>query len=304
MKDKPIKEIINLKDNEDKKSNSSVLNLSLDSTKERSKDTLTTDYIYELKKELMDEVNLPIENEFESSNLIIEDKEKEINLEKEIFIENSLKPDIFQNKLKSRKRSKSFYEKKNIKKYSYIRKEPLEYVSPLKLCRKTFGNIPKWNKKPNKVLTEFQKNMIDSKSCNDEDSQDDFFLLYSETERATPNPKDLENLLDCRKKMTLFKNSINDRTIKEYENILNSENIFINKNNYKKKKNNFWHKHIRQILRENSNDKTPNSFLSRLSAGSIVNNTDKNKNKENGLFILGILESAVNERKGRYTTNI
>ena len=65
MKDKPIKEIINLKDNEDKKSNSSVLNLSLDSTKERSKDTLTTDYIYELKKELMDEVNLPIENEFE-----------------------------------------------------------------------------------------------------------------------------------------------------------------------------------------------------------------------------------------------
>ena len=304
MKDKPIKEIINLKDNEDKKSNSSVLNLSLDSTKERSKDTLTTDYIYELKKELMDEVNLPIENEFESPNLIIEDKEKEINLEKEIFIENSLKPDIFQNKLKSRKRSKSFYEKENIKKYSYIRKEPLEYVSPLKLCRKTFGNIPKWNKKPNKVLTEFQKNMIDSKSCNDEDSQDDFFLLYSETERATPNPKDLENLLDCRKKMTLFKNSINNRTIKEYENILNSENIFINKNNYQKKKNNFWHKHIRQILRENSNDKTPNSFLSRLSAGSIVNNTDKNKNKENGLFILGILESAVNERKGRYTTNI
>ena len=304
MKDKPIKEIINLKDNEDKKSNSSVLNLSLDSTKERSKDTLTTDYIYELKKELMDEVNLPIENEFESSNLIIEDKEKEINLEKEIFIENSLKPDIFQNKLKSRKRSKSFHEKKNIKKYSHIRKEPLEYVSPLKLCRKTFGNIPKWNKKPNTVLTEFQKNMIDSKSCNDEDSQDDFFLLYSETERATPNPKDLENLLDCRKKMTLFKNSINDRTIKEYENILNSENIFINKNNYQKKKNNFWHKHIRQILRENSNDKTPNSFLSRLSAGSIVNNTDKNKNKENGLFILGILESAVNERKGRYTTNI
>ena len=168
----------------------------------------------------------------------------------------------------------------------------------MKLSRKTFGNIPKWNKKPNEVLCDFQKNIIDSNSCNDDDSQGDFFLSYSETERSTPNHEDLSNLLNCRKKMTLFKNCINIRNFKEYENILNSDNIFKKNLN---KKNNFWHKHIRQILKENNN-KNPNSFLSRLSAGSIVNNIDKNK--EDGLFILGILESAVNIRKERYTTNM
>ena len=170
----------------------------------------------------------------------------------------------------------------------------------MKLSRKTFGAIPKWNKKPNEVLCDFQKNMIDCKSCNDEDSQDDLFLAYSETERVTPSQEDLLNLLNCRKKMFQFKNCINDRTTKEYENILNSDNIFADKyklNHHNIKKNNFWHRHIRQILRENNN-----SCLSRLSAGCIVNN--KEKDKEDGLFILGILESAVNETKGRNTTNI
>ena len=307
MKDKINKEII--KDNEDKKSSSSVLNLSLDSTKGISKDRISTEYNSEFKKELMNEVNLPIENEIQSSDFIIEEKQKEIDLEKAILSENILikKDDIFQKKLKTRKRSKSFGEKKNIKKYCHIRKEPEEYVSPLKLCRKTFGNIPKWNKKQNEVLCNFQKSIIDSKSCNDDDSQDDLFLSYTETERATPNPEDLLNLLNCRKKMTLFKNCINDRTVKEYENILNSENIFINKkflDNHQTKKSNFWHKHIRQILRDSNNSKNNNLFLSRISAGSIIKNKDKNNSKEDELFILGILESAVNERKGRYTTNI
>ena len=301
MKDKNNIEII--EDEEDKKSNTSVLNLSLDSTKEINKDIILSENISDIKKELMDEINLPIENEVESGVFILEEKEKEIDLENEFFSENNLqlkeKEEIIKAKLKTRKRSKSFGEKRDInKKYCFIKKEPSEYISPLKLSRKTFGNIPKWNKKPNEVLCDFQKNIIDSNSCNDDDSQGDFFLSYSETERSTPNHEDLSNLLNCRKKMTLFKNCINIRNFKEYENILNSDNIFKKNLN---KKNNFWHKHIRQILKENNN-KNPNSFLSRLSAGSIVNNIDKNK--EDGLFILGILESAVNERKGRYTTNI
>jgi hypothetical protein len=81
--------------------------------------------------------------------------------------------------------------------------------------------------------------------------------------------------------MILFKNTINDRTIKEYENILSSDNIFMNENknnmsSYQQKKSNFWNKHIRQKL----------------------------KNEDDGLLILGILESAVNERKGRHTVNV
>ena len=304
MKDKNNKETIE-DEEEDKKSNTSVLNLSLGSTKELSKEINTSENLSDIKKELMGEIILPIENEIDSAEFILEEKEKEIDLENKFLSENNLqlkeKEESFKEKLKNRKRSKSFGEKRNLKKkYCYIKKEPSEYISPLKLCRKTFGNIPKWNKKPNEVLFDFQKKIIDSNSCNDDDSQDEFFLSYSETERSTPNHEDLSNLSNCRKKMSLFKNCINDRNFKEYENILTSDNIFNNTKNLNKK-NNFWHKHIRQILRENNN-KNPISFLSRLSAGSLVNNVDKNK--EDGLFILGILESAVNERKGRYTTNI
>jgi hypothetical protein len=304
MKDKNNKEII--EDEEDKKSNTSVLNLSLGSAKELNKESISSENISDIKKELMSEINLPIENENDLGEFVLEEKEKEIVLENKFFSENNLKikekEEITRERLKARKRSKSFGEKRNLKKkYCHIKKEPSVYISPLKLCRKTFGNNQKWNKKPNEVLCDFQKTIIDSNSCNDDDSQNDFFLSYSETERSTPNHEDLSNLLNCRKKMTLFKNCINDRNFKEYENILTTENIFINRKNLNKK-NNFWHKHIRQILRENNN-KNPNSFLSRLSAGSIINN-NLDKNKEDGLFILGILESAVNERKGRYTTNI
>ena len=283
---------------EDRKSNLSVLNLSLDSTKGKNRET-SIDNISDIKEDLMNEVNLPIENEIsESEEFILEGKEKEIS---DFFLENDEKSKNFdQKKLNPQKRSKSNEKKINLKKPRRILKEPTEFVSPLKLSRKTFGAIPKWNKKPNEVLCDFQKNMIDCKSCNDEDSQDDLFLSYSETERATPSQEDLLNLLNCRKKMFQFKNCINDRTTKEYENILNSDNIFADKyklNHHNIKKNNFWHRHIRQILRENNN-----SCLSRLSAGCIVNN--KEKDKEDGLFILGILESAVNETKGRNTTNI
>ena len=283
---------------EDRKSNLSVLNLSLESTKGKKEES-SIDNISDIKEELMNKVNLPIENEiYESEEFILEGKEKEIS---DFFLENDEKSKNFdQKKLNPQKRSKSNEKKINLKKPRRILKEPTEFVSPLKLSRKTFGAIPKWNKKPNEVLCDFQKNMIDCKSCNDEDSQDDLFLAYSETERVTPSQEDLLNLLNCRKKMFQFKNCINDRTIKEYENILDSDNIFADKyklNHHNIKKNNFWHRHIRQILRENNN-----SCLSRLSAGCIVNN--KEKDKEDGLFILGILESAVNETKGRNTTNI
>lgn len=296
------KKINNYIEEDDKKSNSSVLNLSLDSNKEISKDSISSDNISSLKKDLMNEVNLPIENEINTTEFIYKEMGKKIesNNNDIFFGNNQPKLKNLKNNLKERKRSNSFDEEKKIKKkYNHIKKDPSDYISPLKLCRKTFGTIPEWNKRPNQVLCDFQKNVLDNNSCNDDESQDDLFLTFSETERTTPNPNDLNKLLDCRKKMALFKNSINNRTIKEYENILNSENIFTNKNN--SKKNNFWNKHIKHILRDRNNNIFPNSSFSRMSAGAIVDN--EAKNKEDGLFILGILESAVNERKGRYTTN-
>ena len=114
--------------------------------------------------------------------------------------------------------------------------------------------------------------------------------------------------------MTIFRNSINDRICKEYENILNSVCIFMEENNkknhkfhhYHHKKNKFWHKHIKQQQLKYSN-KMLSSNLSGISdennikrAESTINETSK----DHGLFILGILESAANEKKGRNTVNV
>ena len=260
---------------DDKKSNISVLDLSLESNKEIGKECIFCENISDLKKDLMNEVDLQIENEtIIFTEFILDDKD--INIGNENNFENKKEEDTSKKEeFKKKKRNNS------AKKNKYIKEDPLEYVSPLKLCRKTFGNIPKSNKKPNDVFCDFQKYILDNKSCNDEDSQDDFFLSYTETERSTPNSSDLSNLLNCRKKMALFRNSINDKGFKEYENILNSDNIFSDKDSGKSRKSYLWSKYIKQRLVSN-----------RMS------------NKDSGLFILGLLESAVNERKGRYTTNI
>lgn len=115
MKDKNLKEI--LEDESDKKSNSSVLNLSLSSTKEIGKENISSDNISELKRELMEEISLPIEKEIDSIKFGLE---KEIDLENVFFLENNIKIEknkyIFQEKLKTRKRSKSFKEKKKFEK--------------------------------------------------------------------------------------------------------------------------------------------------------------------------------------------
>ena len=100
-------------------------------------------------------------------------------------------------------------------------------MSPFKLSMKSYGISPKWNQKPNKILLDFQKDIIDSNSCNDqEELLDEYNLTFADTEeRSTPNPEDLLELLKCRKKMIKFRNSINDKPYNEYENILNSEDI-------------------------------------------------------------------------------
>ena len=106
MKDKKNIEII--EDEEDKKSNTSVLNLSLDSTKELNKENISSENISDIKKELMDEINLPIENEIESGVFIHEEKEKEIDLENEFFSENNLqlkeREEIIKKKIKNKKK--------------------------------------------------------------------------------------------------------------------------------------------------------------------------------------------------------
>ena len=65
-----------ISEEEDKKSNSSVLNLSLESTKEISKESLSIENLSDIKQELMNEVNLPIENELEESEEFFLEKDE------------------------------------------------------------------------------------------------------------------------------------------------------------------------------------------------------------------------------------
>ena len=294
--------------NEDQKSTSSVLNLSLESNKEKNSDLLAKDDISDIINELKDKVNIPIENEYnESSEFLLEGKEEELKIK--FFFENNDDEIILNEGLFNKKRSKTYIPKILINNTPRPRpKESYENISPLKLSIKSYGNIPKWNKKPNAVLYDFQKNLIDCKSCNDEDILDNYFLLNAETERNTPNPEDLHNLLNCRKIMTIFRNSINERTFKEYENILNSDYIFDERKEESNhpNKNNFWYKHIKkQKLR----DKNKNVFhTKRICSEPLVNGfgsvyENDEDTKDHGLFILSILESAANEKKGRNTFN-
>ena len=167
-----------------------------------------------------------------------------------------------------------------------------ELISPLTLCIKTFYQEYSCQKKTYSILNDFQKEIIDSKSCNDNN-----------------------NFSICRKKMKNIIISSNMKSSYEYENILNSESIFLplceNEdkiyNSNKTKKNNFWHKHIiKQKLKsmEINNEKYFHKNMDNLTLiKSKTFNLDEQKVIDTqGLFILGVLESAANEKRKRVTT--
>ena len=301
---------------DDQKSNSPVLDYSLESKNNINSDSLINDNYSDIIKDLKNKTTIPIENEneyIESSEFILDGKEEECKIK--IFFDNmdeiidsSKDNDIYN------KRSKTYDPQISIKKTPRPRpKESNEYVSPLKLSIKSYGNVPRWNKNLNAVLYDFHKNIVDCKSCNEEDSLDldDFFSFNAETDINSPNAEDLQNISKFRQKMIFFRNNINERNINEYENILNSDYIFDEtkeeSDNHPPKKNNFWYKHIKQqLLRDRT--KSVITHSTRISSEPFVKTYDsiskEDDNKEHGLFILGILESAANERKGRNTVNI
>ena len=285
---------------EDKQSNSSVLNLSLNSSKEFKEELISNEDNISDINELKNIVNIEIENENNVSNeFILEGKENDIKIKN--YFENKFDEDIIY-----KKRSKTFVPIMSYKNAPRPHpKESNEYISPLKLSIKSFCNISKWNMKPNSVLYEFQKNIIDCKSCNDNIYNDDFDIYNSETERTTPNAEDLQDLLNCRKKMSIFRDSIDERSFKEYENILNSDYIFGEKkeinNNHHQKKNKFWNKYIKQQKLKDKHKVHKDRILSDPFVKTYDEDEDK---KDSGLFILGILESAAHEKKGRNTVNV
>ena len=189
-----------------------------------------------------------------------------------------------------------------------------ELISPLKLCIKTNFQENSSEKKTNNVLYDIQKDLIDCKSCNDTISDDDNDLFFDDIERTTPNETDLNNFSLCRKKMKNVISSSNISSSYEYENILNSESIFQStcksSNNYfncpKNRKNNFWHKHILKQKLKTMEKNKKKYFLENKQTGFIKSKTfnlDEQKIIDTqGLFILGVLECAANDKKKRITT--
>ena len=305
------------KSNNKESSNNSVLNISIDSSNLKKSNNDSLNNSFSLDNSFRNKINLPRENSSSFNSLKEEDEKIIIFSPKSnsdfdnLFLENDI----------NKKRSKSQIKKSqnSLKKAPKIKpKISIEYISPLKLSMKTYGHIPFCDKKPNLINSDFQKNILDSKSCNDEEKSDDYFCISNEeTERTTPDLEDLNDLLGCRRKMSIFRNSINSKFSREYENILNSDLIFFDKeknfelSHYQhKKSNNFWHRHIQQQKIRMSCKMIPSKKLFgnfkndqkfKRAESTCLNN--EGYKKDHGLFILGILESAANEKKGKDSIN-
>jgi hypothetical protein len=186
-----------------------------------------------------------------------------------------------------------------------------EKMTPLVLYSKTFG-VKLNTKKPNSIILEFQKGLIDSKSCNDsvylgDDLLYDEFDSDFETERSTPDLEDIKNIQSCRKKMAIFRDSIDNKSELSLDENDKIEYIFNeNKEQQKQNKSNkFWTKYIRQQMIESKISEKMRLSTNILKKSETL---DPQKIEESGLFILGVLESASKEKKMkkkmRYTYNV
>ena len=284
--------------NKNRNSNASVFEMSLD-TKKSLKGGNSPDSNFDFQQEIKDSIDLPIENEiYESEEIIFDDKDDEVN--NYLFLEGEAPP--VSHPFPHQFRSKSYVPNPNISLFNAPKPQIKifdEHISPFKLSSKCFGGSQWKNKMPNEIILNFQKNIMDNKSCNDNINEEDYF--YDDefgsdifTERTTPNIEDLKDLQNCRKKMAKFRDSID----KKSEHSLNENDkidyIFSGYKN-KNKHNKFWSKYIKQQKIES---KISNKF--RLSHASDFKKSESlkpQKTGENKLFILGILESASKEIK-------
>jgi len=211
-------------------------------------------------------LNLQIEREIENDNKINDIKKKKLNKELEIIPEDSL----------FKLEDNSNFIPPKISKLKP--KKILDPVSPIKLCLKSFGKDYSIDKKENEIVIDYSKNINECKSCPDED------------------------------------NYIED----EIEEILNMDKIFNKKKYNKKLRKSIFKKHIQRQEEINFlfSSMGPMSILNqsigqRAISLSINNRTNTissinkfSRMKSSNISILGVLESAVNEKKRRNTVTV
>ena len=189
----------------DKSSILSVYEKSLNSKSEKNKKVPRNISREEIIKELKEEIILPMENDFIESpeinleqneplplkNILENDEEDYLNEDNQDFLNKFLPEDAF-----NMKRSKTFVPKPAMLETPRFKLKDFEdenLMSPFKLSIKSFGIFSQKNQRPNKILLDFHKDIMDCKSCNDNEEEmfEEYLLFNADTEKTTPNPEEI-----------------------------------------------------------------------------------------------------------------
>jgi hypothetical protein len=288
------------KEKSEKGSNSCVIDLSLDN------------------ENLLEEIELNEKSEMDNNKITlnksfddIQNFKKKLNLKDnfenilDLGEEGMLSDNEYDNNF-GRTRSKTYKEK------SYYKNSPIpkpieidEYIKPLRL-----------NSHKTIIRESSQIDLIDCKSSDDKSEPSQNYLNYfskdEDTDEEIKNTLKI-NKINNKKEMKFFKPKFNCNYYNEYENILNIEKIFFkninsqdniligkNQNIQNSQKRQFWHKHINVFKKQLNLFK--NAKKTKEKSEIKIKKADTfTKNNYEGLFILGVLESAAKEKKRRKT---
>lgn len=288
------------KEKSEKGSNSCVIDLSLDNE-------IGLEEIQFNEKSEMDNNKIALNKSFDD----IQNFKKKLNLKDnfenilDLGEEDLLSDNEYDNNF-GRTRSKTYKEK------SYYKNSPIpkpieidEYIKPLRL-----------NSHKTIIRESSQIDLIDCKSSDDKSEPSQNYLNYFSKDEDTD--EEIKNTLKInkiknKKEMKFFKPKFNCKYYNEYENILNIEKIFFkninsqdniligkNQNVQNSQKRQFWHKHI-NVFKKQLNLFKKTEKIKEKSEIKIKKADTFTKNNYEGLFILGVLESAAKEKKRRKT---
>ena len=288
------------KEKSEKGSNSCVIDLSLDNENVLEEIELN-------EKSEMDNNKITLNKSFDD----IQNFKKKLNLKDnfenilDLGEEGMLSDNEYDNNF-GRTRSKTYKEK------SYYKNSPIpkpieidEYIKPLRL-----------NSHKTIIRESSQIDLIDCKSSDDKSEPSQNYLNYfskdEDTDEEIKNTLKINKIND-KKEMKFFKPKFNCNYYNEYENILNIEKIFFkninsqdniligkNQNIQNSQKRQFWHKHINVFKKQLNLFK--NAKKTKEKSEIKIKKADTfTKNNYEGLFILGVLESAAKEKKRRKT---
>ena len=288
------------KEKSEKGSNSCVIDLSLDNENVLEEIELN-------EKSEMDNNKITLNKSFDD----IQNFKKKLNLKDnfenilDLGEEGMLSDNEYDNNF-GRTRSKTYKEK------SYYKNSPIpkpieidEYIKPLRL-----------NSHKTIIRESSQIDLIDCKSSDDKSESSQKYLNYfskdEDTDEEIKNTLKINKIND-KKEMKFFKPKFNCNYYNEYENILNIEKIFFkninsqdniligkNQNIQNSQKRQFWHKHI-NVFKKQLNLFKNTKKTKEKSEIKIKKADTFTKNNYEGLFILGVLESAAKEKKRRKT---